>query len=107
MKRREFWVFKGTSNFCQEMESDYVAETSVKAKPDGFYDVVSSRDTVEGGVHVVEVFPGEDLDEIKAENARLRQALHELDPEWESRDDEVVAPMSSECRIPREYLIRR
>lgn len=51
-----------------------------------------------------------ELDEItalKAENAWLRQTLYELDPEWESRDDEVVAPLSSECRIPREYLIRR
>lgn len=51
-----------------------------------------------------------ELDEItalKAENARLRQALYELDPEWESRDDEVIGSLSSECRIPREYLIRR
>lgn len=75
MKRREFWVFKGTSNFCQEMEMNYDTGASVKAKPGGFYDVVSSGDTIEGGIHVVEVFPGEDIQAIKAENFRLWVAL--------------------------------
>lgn len=78
MSRKEFWVFKGTSNFCQEMDMDTATGGYVKARPDGFYDVVSSRDTIEGGIHVVEVFPGEDLDEIKVQSARLRGALKDV-----------------------------
>ena len=59
MKAREWWIFKGTSNFCQELElvgPNY--DTYGKAEPEGFYDIISTKDTVEGGIHVREVLPG-------------------------------------------------
>lgn len=48
-----YWIYKGTSNLCQVliMNDDYT--DMVKQKPDGFYDIVSTNDTVEGGVEVV------------------------------------------------------
>lgn len=50
---KRYWIYKGTSNFCQvlTMNDDYT--DMVKQKPDGFYDIVSTNDTVEGGVEVV------------------------------------------------------
>lgn len=49
---KRYWIYKGTSNFCQVliMNDDYT--DMVKQKPDGFYDIVSTNDTVEGGVEV-------------------------------------------------------
>jgi len=76
MDRKEFWVFKGTSNFCQELELDYNFDSHVKRKPDGFYDIVSTKDTVEGGIHVKEVLAG-DL-ELEEENQKLRAALEAI-----------------------------
>lgn len=49
--------------------------TTIQIEPDGFYNIVSTADTVEGGIHVVEVLQGEDIDALKAENERLRRAL--------------------------------
>lgn len=52
---RGWWIFKGTSNFCQELEvSELDFNTLKKSRPDGFYDIVSDADTVDGGIHVVE-----------------------------------------------------
>ncbi len=56
---KEFWIFKGTSNFCSTLILDENCETESKAKPEGFYDVVALADTVEGGIHVREVLPNE------------------------------------------------
>jgi hypothetical protein len=53
MKDR-YWIFKGTSNFCSELVMDDDC-TFVKAKPEGFYDIVSTRDTIEGGIEVISV----------------------------------------------------
>lgn len=58
-KPKEFWVFKGDSNFCNELEFDSTAEhytddELVRSRPDGFYDIVSTKDTVEGGIHVID-----------------------------------------------------
>jgi hypothetical protein len=51
-----YWIFKGTSNFCSELElSDEDFETMIKSKPEGFYDIVATQDTVEGGTEVVTV----------------------------------------------------
>lgn len=52
-KFKEFWIFKGTSNFCSElvMNDEYAF---AKDKPDGFYDIVATKDTVEGGIHMVD-----------------------------------------------------
>ena len=46
------------------------------------------------------------IEKLEAEISRLRDLLNELDPEWDSRHDDVVAKISSECRIPRELLQR-
>jgi hypothetical protein len=49
------------------------------------------------------------IEKLEAEIARLKGLLNELDPEWDERDErenEVVASLPSECRIPRELLDR-
>lgn len=69
-KPREFWIFKGDSNFCNELVYDVDLNTDVKAKPDGFYDIVSTSDTVEGAIHVVEK---SSLDEANARIAELER----------------------------------
>jgi len=91
---REFWVYKGRSNFCQEliMDSDY--ETMVKQKPEGFYDVVSTKDTVEGGIHVIEYSA---YQKLREENEALKTALEvyamtkETFPEYGNVAKEVLA----------------
>lgn len=79
-KPREFWVFKGDSNFCQELEYDYESDSMRKAKSCGFYDIVSTKDTVEGGIHVREVRAGETtrIAELEAEVAKYRAALEKI-----------------------------
>lgn len=59
-KPREFWIYKGESNFCHElvMDDDFAF---VKCKPDGFYDIISEKDTIENGVHVIEFSAYEQL----------------------------------------------
>ena len=54
VEEREFWISKGRSNFCSDLVYDYESDSYVKCSPDGFYDVVSEKDTIEGGVHVIE-----------------------------------------------------
>jgi hypothetical protein len=60
-KLREFWIYKGSSNFCSDFEMQDDCETMAQARPDGFYDVVSLRDTIEGGIHVIEYEALEDM----------------------------------------------
>jgi hypothetical protein len=69
---REFWIAKGTSNFCAEltMNDDLIM---VKAKPEVFYDIISNSDTVEGGLHVVEATA---LEQAQAEIDRLNEELN-------------------------------
>lgn len=53
MKAREFWIFKGRSGFADEMAlNDDCNE--VRNQPEGFYDLVSESDSIEGGIHVIE-----------------------------------------------------
>lgn len=73
-KPREFWIFKGDSNFCQELEYDIDADKDVKAEPDGFYDIVSTKDTVEGGIHVIELPAGA----VVLTREMLREAFERL-----------------------------
>lgn len=54
MKPRSWWIYKGTSNFCSELELDELYVKQVHSKPDGFYDIVANEDTVEGGIKVIE-----------------------------------------------------
>ena len=69
---KRYWIYKGTSNFCQELIMDDDYETMVKQKPDGFYDIVSTADTVEGGVEVV---LASDYEKLKAQLERAEEAL--------------------------------
>jgi len=54
---KTWWIFKGTSNFCSELELDDKWENTIRKRPEGFYDVVSDADTVEGGIAVVQYHP--------------------------------------------------
>ena len=74
-----YWIHKGDSNFCSELVLDEDYETMVKQKPDGFYDIISEADTIEGGTKVVAF---EDhaaiVAELEARIAKLREALDAL-----------------------------
>lgn len=69
---KRYWIYKGTSNFCQVliMNDDYT--DMVKQKPDGFYDIVSTNDTVEGGVEVV---LASEYEKLKAQLERAEKVL--------------------------------
>lgn len=69
---KKYWIYKGTSNFCQVliMNDDYT--DMVKQKPDGFYDIVSTNDTVEGGVEVV---LASDYEKLKAQLERAEDCI--------------------------------
>lgn len=60
---KRYWIYKGTSNFCEELIPDDNCENMVKQKPDGFYDIVSTKDTIEGGLHVIEYSYARELEE--------------------------------------------
>lgn len=70
-----YWIYKGTSNFCQVliMNDDYT--DMVKQKPDGFYDIVSTNDTVEGGVEVV---LASEYEKLKAQLERAESFLTKI-----------------------------
>ena len=71
-KPKELWISKGNSKFCSDLVYDYESDSYVKCSPDGFYDVVSEKDTIEGGMHVIEYSAYQDL---KEELTRLQQEL--------------------------------
>jgi len=75
-KPREFWIFKGTSNHCSELNWDFDTDKMVKCRPDEFYDIVSTKDTIEGGIHVIEYSAYQALEK---ENYRLKSEIEELD----------------------------
>lgn len=50
---KTWWIHKGDSNFCSKLVLGDDYESMVKQKPDGFYDIVSTADTIEGGVKVI------------------------------------------------------
>jgi hypothetical protein len=50
----KYYIYKGTSNFCSQLELADDLETMIKARPDGFYDIVQTKDTIEGGIAVVD-----------------------------------------------------
>lgn len=56
-KPQQFWIHKGTSNFCNELDYDIETEKFVKCRPDDFYDIVSTKDTIHSGIHVIELAP--------------------------------------------------
>lgn len=80
-KPKEFWIFKGTSNFCSELEMNEEF-AFVKAKPEGFYDIVALRDTVDGGIHTIEFSAFQEAQEkikhLEARVEKLRSALEKL-----------------------------
>ena len=57
IKPSQFWIYKGTSNHCSQLEYDYETDTYEKSTPDGFYDYVCTKDAVQGGIHVLEAEP--------------------------------------------------
>lgn len=130
---REFWIYKGTSNFCNELWLDDNCENYIKARPEGFYDCISLADTIEGGIHVIEhsayqalklenerlekelTFEGRlrnGLQEalittLKAENAELRarenQAVYEMDKAKADRDKYLSAAESEVARLREKF----
>lgn len=83
---KRYWIYKGTSNFCQVliMNDDYT--DMVKQKPDGFYDIVSTNDTIEGGVEVV---LASDYEKLKAQLEKCEAILKDLSLEHKS-EEEIV-----------------
>jgi hypothetical protein len=81
-KSREFWIHKGSSDFCSELEYDHELDTYVKARPDGFYDIVSLKDTVDGGIHVREILPNE---QSEIEKLRHEMGTLKIDLEYERK----------------------
>ena len=69
---REFWIYKGTSNFYDELVLDEGCENFVKNNPEGFYDIVSEKDTIEGAIHVIEYSA---YAELLKQNEQLKQKL--------------------------------
>jgi len=51
---REWWIHKGSSDFCADLQWEWETDTYKKHQPDGFYDLVLEKDTVEGAIHVIE-----------------------------------------------------
>ena len=76
---KRYWIYKGASNFCQEliMGDDY--ETMQRQKPDGFYDIVSTSDTVEGGIEVVLAI---EYEKLKAQLERAENTLYFYASNW-------------------------
>ena len=83
---KRYWIYKGTSNFCQNLTLDDDCETMVRQKPDGFYDIVSTNDTVEGGVEVV---LASDYEKLKAQLERAESVLKHFSLEHKSEQDLV------------------
>lgn len=71
---KQFWIHKGDSNFCSELRYNIDTEKDEKVKPDDFYDIVSTNDTIEGGLHVVEYSA---LESANAEIAELKSYTKE------------------------------
>lgn len=70
----EYWIFKGTSNFCSELEYELDTDQMSRCSPDGFYDIVSLQDTVEGGKHVIDYYEFEEIrKKLKIAIARLKE----------------------------------
>ena len=80
---KRYWIYKGTSNFCHELILGDDYETMVKQRPDGFHDIVSETDTVEGAIEVV---AASDYEKLKAQLEKCEAALKEYaDPEtWKN-----------------------
>lgn len=72
---KRYWIYKGTSNFCEELILDDNCENMVKQKPDGFYDIVSTADTIEGGVEVV---LASDYEKLKAQLGKAESVLNKI-----------------------------
>lgn len=69
---KQWWIFKGRSNFYSELVLDDECEKEVRARPEGFYDVVSESDTAEGGIHVVEYA---EYEKMEIENSKLKELV--------------------------------
>lgn len=85
---KQWWIFKGRSNFCSELVLDDECEKEVRALPEGFYDVVSESDTVEGGIHVVEFA---EYERLREENDKLIRLLNGETVEFEVKEPSASA----------------
>lgn len=79
MKHKEYFIFKGSSNFYNELTIDDETLEYRKNKPEGFYDIVSEADTVEGAIRVIEYSAYELLqkenEQLKAKLEKAKEAL--------------------------------
>lgn len=92
--RRKFWIFKGDSNFCDELIYDIDTGKEVRSRPDGFYDIVSPNDTVEGGIPVTELLDG-DVILSREEAEKVKEAL---------KNARHYARLDSDCWIPSDEI---
>ena len=76
MEIRTYWIYKGTSNFCNELVLDDNLENWVRAKPGEFYDIISETDTIEGGIKVIAFDDHKQIvDCLEKRVKKLREAL--------------------------------
>ena len=75
----KYWIYKGTSNHCSELVYDVDTDQLVKNTPEGFYDLVSLSDTIEGGIPVIEYATFENMRQeylaVLKENGKLLQEI--------------------------------
>jgi hypothetical protein len=93
-KPRDFWIFKGTSRFADKLILNDDMTEMVKNKPEGFYDLVSKSDSIEGGTHVREVLSseiiGDEIKEAKAEGFRAALDFWRCSDQFELTPDQFI-----------------
>jgi len=104
---RQFWVHKGTSNFCNELDYDIEAEKFVKCRPDEFYDIVSTKDTIQGGIHVIEYESYKQLEEqlqiLKSRASQFESTLKETMGEREKLNEKLKIATEALEEIGSDY----
>lgn len=102
IKPSQFWIYKGTSNHCSQLEYDYETDTYEKSTPDGFYDYVCTKDTVQGGIHVLEAEPVLKLLREMGEALELSVYYQEKAKNFISHYDDCNALIDEESEGPCE-----
>lgn len=72
-KPKEYWISKGSSKFCDNTITDENLKVC-KHTADEFYDLISPMDSIEGGIHVIEMSAFEEArEEVACQHVRIRK----------------------------------
>ena len=83
-KPKSIWIYKGTSGFADELGFDDEGNPC-KIKPEGFYDLISESDFIEGGAHFVEYSAYE---EAMKRVEELTKEINDHEAEWNAICDQ-------------------